>query len=380
MTTFSFSFHIRSDDCRLPVSPQILEQPLLYDVDDPHPSLTMADYLDAIARLVEKNRALLPFPGIGRDKSAQVDCRITSEKLGAFYHVAKVELFSKAGSSCFAVNTAVSKTGRELLLKDHELLRRQAKRLAGPYIPSVLLLDPGEKKGVHRERPSFTHLVVEWLENFYEWHLCSIEGQARNFVLWTDAGPRQLTEREYRLLFRRIALIATLLYDDRSGSFLQDWHHAAGDFITGRSAGGLEVRLITIRALESFPFLDHDQHHHRFTSLILFLLDLSIRMRLDKLGGVGETVWFDPLVVEETVAGFMAGLKRHGSLLGHGPGDIVRLLAGFNRGDLMSLFSLLQPYYRERLPQSDQEKIFANLDAHMECLATCLEQLSHREL
>jgi len=377
MTVFSFSFHIRSNEGRLPVTPQISEQPLLCDADDPHPSLTMADYFEALALLVKKNKALLPVPHTWKNKAASIDCRITSEKLGAFYHVARVELVSKAGSRCFAVNTALSKAGREQLLKDHELLLRQASKPAGQYIPAVLLLDPGNTQPTGS---TFIHLAVEWQENFHEWHLCRTKGQSRKFILWTDDGPRQMSEKEYRLLFRRIAQIATLFYDERNGGFLQDWHNAAGDFIAKRTSEDLEVRLITIRAVEPFPFLDHDRPAHRYTSLILFLLDLSIRMRLDKLDGVGETVWLDPLVVEEAVAGFIEGVKRHGSLLDHGPGDIAQLLSGFNSGDMINLFSLLQPYYRERLPQSDQEKIFANLEAHMECLAACLEQLSRREL
>ena len=44
--------------------------------------------------------------------------------------------------------------------------------------------------------------------------------------------------------------------------------------------------------------------------MLLFLLKLSLRMRLDRLDGVGDLVWADESVVRETVAGFRSALAQ----------------------------------------------------------------------
>jgi hypothetical protein len=43
---------------------------------------------------------------------------------------------------------------------------------------------------------------------------------------------------------------------------------------------------------------------------LIFLLNLSIRTRLDRLDGTGEMAWSDPVAVEATVAGMLAGLAE----------------------------------------------------------------------
>ncbi|MBW2564150.1 MAG: hypothetical protein JRE29_08995, partial [Deltaproteobacteria bacterium] len=42
--------------------------------------------------------------------------------------------------------------------------------------------------------------------------------------------------------------------------------------------------------------------------MLVFFLNLSIRMRLDRLNGVGDIVWSDDCAVEETLKGFYQAL------------------------------------------------------------------------
>jgi hypothetical protein len=44
-------------------------------------------------------------------------------------------------------------------------------------------------------------------------------------------------------------------------------------------------------------------------ALLFFLLNLSLRTRLDRLDGVGDIVWAQDPCVEATVEGFLEGLK-----------------------------------------------------------------------
>jgi hypothetical protein len=45
-----------------------------------------------------------------------------------------------------------------------------------------------------------------------------------------------------------------------------------------------------------------------FQTLLLFLLNMSIRMRLDRLDGVGQIVWVGKQSVQGTLLGFLDGL------------------------------------------------------------------------
>ncbi len=48
-------------------------------------------------------------------------------------------------------------------------------------------------------------------------------------------------------------------------------------------------------------------------ALLVFLLNLSIRMRLDRIDGVGDIVWSDDIAVQGTLKGFFQGLNRKNS-------------------------------------------------------------------
>ena len=76
----------------------------------------------------------------------------------------------------------------------------------------------------------------------------------------------------------------------------------------------LDVKLITVRRYA--PFLKNLTRIKNSTNdielilqaLLIFFLNLSIRMRLDRLDGVGDVVWADKLAVHSTLAGFIKGL------------------------------------------------------------------------
>lgn len=92
MTIASFSLFQRTPGGRVPVSAEVLQQPLLLDAGSKHPTLTMADYFESLQQFVLTHRDSLPLPVPHGDFSTPIHCEISSEKLGAFYHVARVEL------------------------------------------------------------------------------------------------------------------------------------------------------------------------------------------------------------------------------------------------------------------------------------------------
>ena len=49
-------------------------------------------------------------------------------------------------------------------------------------------------------------------------------------------------------------------------------------------------------------------------AMLVFLLNLSLRMRIDRLDGVGDLVWADDRAVAGTVKGFFNGLAQKASI------------------------------------------------------------------
>jgi hypothetical protein len=81
------------------------------------------------------------------------------------------------------------------------------------------------------------------------------------------------------------------------------WHHAAGDFVVRSRDDGVGLRLITAR--QYAPMVAGVS---AFDALLFFLLNLSLRTRLDRLDGVGDVVWAEDGCVSATLMGFLEGL------------------------------------------------------------------------
>jgi len=92
-------------------------------------------------------------------------------------------------------------------------------------------------------------------------------------------------------LFREASKILTLYYDPDTYHQICPWHHAAGDFVVNLSEGIVQVKLTAARnylPLISFP---GRAGTNRVTAFVAFLLNMTVQMRLDRIGGVGEPIW-----------------------------------------------------------------------------------------
>jgi hypothetical protein len=75
------------------------------------------------------------------------------------------------------------------------------------------------------------------------------------------------------------------------------------------------VRLITVRDYRPlFQFREETKIppdiETILQALLIFLLNLGIRTRLDRLDGTGEMAWSDPVAVEATVTGVLDALAQ----------------------------------------------------------------------
>jgi hypothetical protein len=105
-------------------------------------------------------------------------------------------------------------------------------------------------------------------------------------------------------------------YNISTFEHISPWHHAAGDFIIRLNQNNMDLKLITVRGYAPlFENIDDQTPAARnveqiLQALLIFLLKLSIWMRLDRIDGVGEIWWSDPGVVQSTVAGIFDGLAQ----------------------------------------------------------------------
>ena len=238
------------------------------------------------------------------DPLAAVDIYLV--KHGACYHPARVVARVGSRRRVLVVNAAVSPMGRSVLARETEWLRLLEARFGLHRLPAVhacrsVALPDG------RRLPMF---LGRWFEGFHEFHLSDGDG-GRNLVAWAPRGPLPLTAPQRRDLYRQAALILTACYDLETGGCIADWSHAAGDFVVRpRDDGRVDLRLITVRDYRPLLGGAPPEPGALLPALALFLVRLSLDLRLDRLDGVGAFALAGPEVLDGVVEGFFQALAR----------------------------------------------------------------------
>ncbi len=158
------------------------------------------------------------------------------------------------------------------------------------------------------------------------------------------------------------------------------WHHGAGDFILKVEHDNLTVKLVTVRQYAAM--LDFDDGNQisdeiRMEALLLFLLNLSIRMRLDRIDGVGDIAWANDTAVEGVLKGFFSGLALKSAANQITDSFIHQFheyIASQTESDLFDLATALITAYHPQAP--DIPVIQRNLDSHIRVLyqaVSCFE-------
>jgi hypothetical protein len=233
--------------------------------------------------------------------------RIILEKHGAFYHPCRVILNNLAHRP-LAVNGAVTDEARTVMKKEVAALQNLWSQGMGKALPEVfftedLILD-------EEGRASF--FAAPWFEGFCEFHW-SLQKKTLEILLWEDGGEQKLMKKEaLQSLFQQAAAILTRAYDFDCFRQIFPWHHAAGDFVARVQGLDVDVRLITVRQYENLFSLDPGgaEFSDKVEALMYFLWNMLLRMRLDRLDGIGELVWAPDFVVPSAISGFFEGLSE----------------------------------------------------------------------
>ena len=261
------------------------------------------------------------------------------EKHGAFYHPARIAVAAEGGRRDLAVNVAVSPAGRAVLAEEANLLERLDRRFGGGRLPKIyhcrtVVMDDG------RCVPMF---LAEWFTGFFEFHLTACPDTIGRPAVWTPSGPRLLDARQTRSLYREAAGLLTDYYDAFSTEQILDWHNAAGDFIVRPHDGGdIDLRLITVRRYGPLIAGAKPEIATVLLGAALFLVHTSLRMRLDRCDGVGQTLLAGPETIAPTVEGFyhaLVGKARRGEIPPELASAVAVYLSGLTVEDLAAMIS-----------------------------------------
>jgi hypothetical protein len=295
--------------------------------------VTYGDYFTAVHRFIEdKGRlgltnALRKSVGHSITAADLGTVRIYLEKHGHFYHPARITVAVDNLRPAFVVNVAVTKIGRSYLREDFGNIRLLNDRFPYRFLPQVYCKGVATLPGRSQRLELF---LGEWLEGYHEFHLSGEPAEMNSrLVVWDPVkGTHPLSKQQRIDVYRQIALILTAYYDLETFEQIFAWHNAAGDFIVRTDGGRIDLRLITVRKYAPL-FVDAPRDTDTtLQALLIFWLNLSIRIRLDRLDGVGEFGCGHDDMLGAALNGFFDGLALQ-VRFGRIPRELPELFAGY---------------------------------------------------
>jgi hypothetical protein len=136
------------------------------------------------------------------------------------------------------------------------------------------------------------------------------------------------------------------------------------------------VKLVTVRQYISRIVFEENRPENRIEALLIFLANLTVRMRLDRLDGIGDTLWAGGHCVHGTVSGFFEGLAAKASTGSSAQplrDELLRLLSRISPGHLAELFEAVVESYHKDAP--DVAVILEHLPEHVFQVYQILKQV-----
>jgi len=349
-------------------------------------SISHGDYFGAVRAFLE-NRGLEILSRAAAQRLQQKvkpedirEIRIRLEKHGEFYHPARIEVLLGQQSIFFVLNVAVSKTGILTIHGEYRNLKRLNDGFPLSFLPQVYGFGQTTTAGKRK----ISIFLGQWFEGYNEFHISrDMSDNSEKIIVWDDAGSHYFLSTEQQSeLYRQAARILAYYYNVETFEQIFAWHHAAGDFIVRIENGLLDLKLITVRR---YAFLIQNPDHLGnsvkgpemiLQALLLFFLGLSIRMRLDRLDGVGDITWADSRAVPATLEGFFEGLALKPQI----PElpDAIDQCFGYylsvcSQEDLLELTKAVAHEFNPRSAETSIVK--QHLEAHVESLHRSIELL-----
>ena len=342
-------------------------------------SVSYADYFRAARSFLESDsykmiiRAIIQQLGCDVKPQEIKEIRINLEKHGEFYHPARIDtiLFEKQLS--FVLNVAISESGRRLIEREYHLLNRLNAAQSFLYLPQVYgfgrICGPGGM--------NFDMFLGEWFEGYHEFHI-SIDpaDQKPKILVWDDTRGRFfLSHGQMQQLYAEAAKILTGYFSLESFEQISAWHHGAGDFVVKIENDKLELKLVTVR---QYAVMFENPNHAQIEkiepqlilqALLVFFLNLSLHIRLDRIDGTGEMIWSHKAAVEATLIGFLEALSMKPDIAALPDSALACFMAyllSCTKEDLLDLSQAIVNRFNPRMPELPLIK--QNISEHVETL------------
>ncbi len=298
---------------------------------------------------------------------------ILLDKHGAFYHPSKISVGLHDGKVLFFVlNSAVSHAGLAIIKNEYKIMKLLCQRHSNALIPQVFGIKKfNTKKGVAG------FFLAEWLNDFHEFHITSStvgsgSADCTTIGLWEyDGTISKILSPDYCIIYEKASELLTEFYNPITFEQIFPWHHAAGDFVIKSTDRGFDVRLITVRNYGALFGTETPENmpgdFMLLYGLLFFLLNLSLRMRIDRVDGTGEYRFIDTDIISSVLKGFATALSRK-KLPGTANGNTVNIffdfLKSFDAENLYESFEMISNSYDKNAPET--LLIGENLHKHSE--------------
>jgi hypothetical protein len=340
------------------------------------------DYFTAVRNFLEQGRSEIITRAVSQHMHREVRSQeiekinIFLEKHGEFYHPARIETMLHGTAIPFVLNVAISDSGKGCIQREYGLLKQLNEGFPFSFLPKVY-----GRGRVSIAGDDIEMFLGEWFQGYNEFHISLDPADVKHkIVVWDDEhGNYFLTDDQATNLYRQAAKILTGYYNVKTFDQIFSWHHAAGDFVLKCQNNRIDLKLITVRQYR--PLFENDKINKVpdaeliLEALLVFFLNLAIRMRLDRLDGVGEIVWSEDIAVEGTLEGFFEGLALKPSIVSI-PGPLMKRfrnhLLSCSQSDLLGLSQALVDAYNPQSPEIPVIK--KNLKRHVKILFDAIQQ------
>ncbi len=344
--------------------------------------LSHGDYFTAVRNFLEQNRSEIMTRAVSQHMHREVkseeieEINIFLEKHGEFYHPARIETVLHGTAIPFVLNVAISDSGKRCIQREYGLLKQLNEDFPFSFLPKVYgqgrVSIAGDEIGM---------FIGEWFKGYNEFHISlDPSDEKHKIVVWDyEHGNYFLTTDQSTNLYRQAARILTCYYNVKTFEQILSWHHGAGDFILKCQNNRIDLKLITVRQYS--PLFENDRINKDpdaeliLEALLVFFLNLTIKMRLDRLDGVGEIVWSDDIAVVGTLKGFFEGLALKPPIVSI-PGPLIDCfrnhLLSCSQSDLFGLSQAMVDAYNPQSPEIPVIK--KNLKRHVKILFNAIKQ------
>ena len=218
------------------------------------------------------------------------------------------------------------------------------------------------------------------LNILHEFHIAEKDGgKTLDIRVWDSKNEHLfLTRHQMVKIYEQAAMILTAYYNIETFEQIFAWHHAAGDFVVNLDGTEPSLKLITVRRYEPLFQMEDNNPEVMLNTLLIFFLNISIKLRLDRMNGVGEIAWIDDCVVEGIIKGFFKGLQLQATnaLI---PAAFVRAVKMFlgrlYQEEIHDLFNMIADRMNSKDP--DQLVIKTHLKSHIRAMISGLRSFNH---